>query len=119
MIAAEPAGSPRDLPLTVLSSLIVRFELGAPERARNVDISRATVIARDATGREWIARRNGPESAVFDALPAGTYTLDFNFDASGEPLRTDRTYTVTLGGSTETVTVRVQGRPLRFRSSGG
>jgi len=119
-VVADHTATALDIPLAAISSIVVILEPGAAERARNVDLTRAIVIARDEAGREWIARRTGPLTAIFDALPAGTYTLDFNFTAVGEPLRTDRTYTVTVNGSTtETVTVRVQGRPLRFRNPGG
>jgi len=119
-ILAGPPAVTRDIPLTSTSSVVVTLELGTPERARGVDVSQAIVVARDAAGREWIARRNGAETAIFDALPAGSYTLDFNFATSGEPLRPDRAYTVDVhGNGSQNVTVRVQGRPLRFRTSGG
>jgi len=119
-VIAGHAATARDIPLTAISTVIVTLQLGPAERARSVDVSEAVVIARDETGREWIARRSGPDTALFDALPAGTYTLDFNFSSSGEPLRPDRSYTVTVtGNSTENVIVRLQGRPLRFRDSGG
>jgi hypothetical protein len=113
-------GNSRDgnVALVATTRLEVTLELGAPERARNVDLSAVTVIARDASGREWTGRRIAPEVALFEALPVGSYIIDADFSAMAEPLRVNGNVRIDV---TEGVLARVQlpvaGRPLRFRQN--
>ena len=95
----------------------VTLELGAAERLRNIDMTMATVIARDMSGREWTGRRVGSDVAVFEALPVGTYRIDADFSALVEPLRVSDQEVVVqvVEGKVAKVTLPVAGRPLRFR----
>ncbi len=54
--------------------------------AVDVDLSGIRAAARDASGREWVARMTAPNVASFDALPPGTYTLELDLSAVAEPL---------------------------------
>jgi hypothetical protein len=113
-------GNSRDgnVALVATTRLEVTLEPGAAERARNVDLSAVTVIARDASGREWTGRRVASEVALFEALPVGSYTIDADFSAMAEPLRVNGSIRIDV---TEGVLARVQlpvaGRPLRFRQN--
>ena len=51
-----------------------------------VDLSGLHAIARDASGREWLARMTGASVATFDALPPGIYTLELDLSGVAEPL---------------------------------
>lgn len=108
-----------DVALIPTTNVEVTLALGAAERLRGVNLTNAVVIARDSAGREWAARRPGPESAVFEALPVGIYTIDVNFDAVREPLRVDGAAPIinVTNQSHVRITVPVAGRPLRFRSN--
>ena len=92
-------------------------ELGAAERLRNIDLTMATVIARDAIGREWTGRRVSPDVALFEALPIGTYKIDADFSGIVEPLRVANAEVVVqvAEGNITKVILPIAGRPLRFR----
>ncbi|HET9441050.1 MAG TPA: hypothetical protein VFO52_12810 [Longimicrobiales bacterium] len=104
--------------LVATTRLLVTLELGAAERLRNLDVSGVAVIARDALGREWTARRTSNEQAVFEALPVGRYTIDADFSALTEPLRVTNEVTVeVVEGALAQVKLPIAGRPLRFRQN--
>jgi hypothetical protein len=108
-----------DIALVPTTRVEVTVQLGATERLRNIDISGLIVVARDAQGREWSARRVRDDLATFDALPVGTYTLDADFTALAEPLRVEGgvvTVQVTEG-ITAKVVLQLAGRPLRFKQN--
>ena len=108
----------RDIALVATTRLLVTLELGAAERLRNLDLSKASIVARDAYGREWLARRTSSEQAVFEALPVGRYTVTADFAALSEPLRVEREITVEVReGEAAQVSLQVAGRPLRFRTA--
>jgi hypothetical protein len=44
------------------------------------------VLARHESGRLWVARRSGADSATFDALPPGRYDLQLDLTEVGVPL---------------------------------
>jgi hypothetical protein len=118
MIGDLRGPDPREIPLVPTSSVRVILDLAAPERARGVDLTPTVVIARDALGRQWTARRGSADTAVFDVLPVGDYTLAFDFSGLDEPMRVDGETRLTVRGrGVETVTVQVLGRPLRFRTA--
>jgi hypothetical protein len=78
----------RDIAVGSSLSAEIRFFV-APRssiEAVDVDLSGIRAIARDASGREWVARMTGPTVATFDALPPGTYVLDLDLSAVTEPL---------------------------------
>lgn len=52
----------------------------------DVDLSGMRAVARDASGRQWVARMTGPTVASFEALPPGTYTLELDVTDVAEPL---------------------------------
>jgi hypothetical protein len=105
-----------EIGLVATTRLLVTLELGAAERLRNLDISEVSVIARDATGREWIARRTSPEQHMFEALPVGTYTVTADFSALSEPLRVEQERTIEVRqGELAQARLMIAGRPLRFR----
>jgi hypothetical protein len=81
-----------------------------------VDLSKAHVIARDSTGREWMAKMSGPTTATFESLPVGTYTLDFDLSELSEPLvpRSPLPQLVVSGKEAESVTVTLDPRPIRM-----
>lgn len=114
-------GERRDGSIALVSTtrLEVTLELGAAERVRGVNLSGVTVIARDAYGREWTGRRTGEETAVFEALPVGDYTLDADFTRMAEPLRIDgNPVTVQVReGVSATAKLPIAGRRLRFRQN--
>ncbi|HEY0673919.1 MAG TPA: NEW3 domain-containing protein [Longimicrobiales bacterium] len=104
--------------LVATTRLLVTLELGAAERLRNLDVSGVAVIARDAQGREWTARRTSNEQAVFEALPVGRYTIDADFSALAEPLRVTSEVTVdVVENELAQAKLPVSGRPLRFRQN--
>jgi hypothetical protein len=81
-----------------------------------VDLQKALVIARDAAGREWSARMTGPATATFDALPVGTYTLDFDLSQLTEPLvpRGEVPLLVVDGKVSTSFTITLDPRPIRI-----
>jgi hypothetical protein len=106
-----------DIALTPTTSVEVVLQPGAAERLRNVNLTNVVVMARDEIGRSWIARRTSSETAVFEALPVGSYEIDLDFAALAEPLRIDGpTPRVTVTRETTVrIVVSVSGRPLRFK----
>jgi hypothetical protein len=92
--------------------LILTAENG---RMPTADLTRVSVFARDAQGREWLARRTTHDTAIFDALPIGEYTLDFDFSALAEPLRLRENASFRVSSrSVQQISVPLFGRPLRF-----
>jgi hypothetical protein len=81
-----------------------------------VDLSKAHVIARDSAGREWAAKMSGPTTATFEALPVGTYKLDFDLSELSEPLvpRTPLPPLVVSGTESKSITVTLDPRPIRM-----
>ena len=84
--------------------------------AVEVDLTKAIVIARDASGREWSARMTGPSTATFDALPVGVYTLDFDLTQLSEPLapRGEVPPLVVDGKESGLLTITLDPRPIRM-----
>jgi hypothetical protein len=86
-LVRQTAGSPD---IGVGSSLTAEIHFFVAPRsaieAVEVDLSGMRAIARDAAGREWVARMTGPSVASFDGLPPGSYTLELDLSAIGEPL---------------------------------
>lgn len=109
--------SDHNIALTPTTSVEVVLQPGAAERLRNINLTNVVVMARDEFGRSWTARRTSRETAVFEALPVGSYEIDLDFAALGEPLRIDGpTPRVTVTRETSArIVVSVSGRPLRFK----
>jgi len=81
-----------------------------------VDLSKARVIARDSSGREWAAIMTGPTTATFQSLPVGTYKLDFDLSELSEPLvpRTPIPLLIVTGSESKSITVTLDPRPIRM-----
>ena len=84
--------------------------------AVQVDLSKAHVIARDGAGREWAAVMTGPSTATFQALPVGTYELDFDLSELTEPLvpRGPIPPLVVTDKESKSITVTLDPRPIRM-----
>jgi hypothetical protein len=81
----------------------------------------AVVLARDESGRVWVARRAGHQEAFFDALPSGRYTVELDLGDVKEPLVVVGTlpaFAIRPGAPVPSLEVRVQPRPVRVRELG-
>jgi hypothetical protein len=90
--------------------------------AVEVDLTKAHIIARDSSGREWVATMTGPTTATFQSLPVGTYTLVFDLSELSEPLvpRAPVPTLVVTGKDSTSITVTLDPRPIRmFNPNGG
>jgi hypothetical protein len=81
-----------------------------------IDLAKAHVLARDSVGREWVARMTGPTTATFEALPVGTYTLEFDLSDLTEPLvpRGPVSLLRVSGKDSKSITVTLDPRPIRM-----
>jgi hypothetical protein len=106
--------------LGVMLSTSAEVELVVAPRssfaAVEVDLGKAHIVARDAAGREWAARMTGPSTATFDALPVGTYTLDFDLSELSEPLvpRGPIPPLVVDAKESKSLSITLDGRPIRM-----
>jgi hypothetical protein len=106
--------------LAVSLSTSAEVELVVAQRsgisAVQVDLSKAHVIARDNAGREWAAKMTGPTTATFEALPVGTYKLEFDLSELSEPLvaRAPVPLLIVSGKESRSVTVTLDPRPIRM-----
>ena len=112
-----------DLSVTLSTSAEVEL-IVAPRSgisAVQVDLSKAHVIARDGAGREWGARMTGPTTATFEALPVGTYKLEFDLSELSEPLvpRAPVPLLVVSGKESQSIAVTLDPRPIRLWKGSG
>jgi hypothetical protein len=112
-----------DLSVTLSTSAEVEL-IVAPRSgisAVQVDLSKAHVIARDSAGREWGAKMTGPTTATFEALPVGTYKLEFDLSELSEPLvpRAPVPLLVVSGKDSKSITVTLDPRPIRMWNGSG
>jgi hypothetical protein len=86
-----------------------------------VDLSKAHVIARDSAGGEWEAIMTGPTTATFQALPVGTYKLEFDLSELSEPLvpRGPVPLLIVTGKDSKSITVTLDPRPIRMWNGSG
>lgn len=107
-----------DLGVIPITALDVRIDVAplGDGSVPAVRVGAATFTLRDTTGREWIARADASQRAVFDALPAGRYTITAELDGSSEPLVVDPTPPIDVGGTPgrQHVVVTVRTRPVRI-----
>jgi hypothetical protein len=107
-----------DIALTATTSAEIRFIVAARSGIAgvNVDLSRARVVARDASGHEWPGLMTGPFTATFDGLPAGMYQLEFDFSGLTEPLvpRGPIPQLPVIPGEHAIIPVILDPRPLRI-----
>jgi hypothetical protein len=112
-----------DLGVSLSTSAVVEFVV-APRSgisAVHVDLSKAHIVARDSDGREWSARMTGPTTATFEALPVGSYTLQFDLSELSEPLVPRGTVPplVVSGKESRSITVTLDPRPIRMWNGSG
>jgi hypothetical protein len=111
-------GTSGDIGLAPTTSAEIRFVVAARSGIAGVDVdlSRARVIARDASGREWAARMTGPFTATFDGLPVGRYNLELDFSGLTEPLvpRAPVPLLSIVPGEHPIIPVILDPRPLRI-----
>jgi hypothetical protein len=112
-----------DLGVTLSTSAVVELIVAARSGISDVqvDLSKAHILARDSTGREWASRMTGPTTATFESLPVGTYTLDFDLSELSEPLvaRAPVPLLVVSGKESRSVTVTLDPRPIRMWKGSG
>jgi hypothetical protein len=89
--------------------------------AVQVDLSKAHLIARDSAGGEWAAIMTGPTTATFQALPVGTYKLEFDLSELSEPLvpRGPIPLLIVTGKDSKSITVTLDPRPIRMWNGSG
>jgi NPCBM-associated, NEW3 domain of alpha-galactosidase len=107
-----------DLSVTLSTSAEVELVV-APRSgisAVQVDLAKAHVLARDSAGREWAAKMTGPTTATFEALPVGSYTLEFDLSELSEPLvpRAPTPVLVVSGKDSKSITITLDPRPIRM-----
>ena len=107
-----------DLGVTLSTSAEVELVV-APRSgisAVQVDLTRAHVIARDSTGREWTAIMTGPTTATFQSLPVGSYKLEFDLSELSEPLvpHMPVPLLIVTGKESKSVVVTLDPRPIRM-----
>jgi hypothetical protein len=107
-----------DLSVSLSTSAVVELVV-APRSGISdvqVDLSKAHIIARDSTGREWAAKMTGPTTATFESLPVGSYKLDFDLSELSEPLvaRAPIPVLVVSGKESRSVTITLDPRPIRM-----
>jgi hypothetical protein len=105
-----------------VSSIEIRLTIDPTDSTRipSGDLEKVALVARDSTGRAWVARRPSSGIAVFDALPPGTYAVDVDASESTEPIRLDGespVLRVGVGQSTAPISIMLRPRPLRFAPS--
>jgi hypothetical protein len=81
-----------------------------------IDLSKARIIARDHTGREWNAIMTGPHTASFLSLPVGTYGLELDLSEISEPLvpRAPIPLLIVASPKTKPITVTLDPRPVQI-----
>ncbi|MEO8908946.1 MAG: NEW3 domain-containing protein [Gemmatimonadaceae bacterium] len=107
-----------DLSVTLSTSAEVELVVAPRSGISDVqiDLAKAHVLARDSVGREWAARMTGPSTATFEALPVGTYSLEFDLSELTEPLvpRTPVPVLRVSGKDSKSITVTLDPRPIRM-----
>jgi hypothetical protein len=81
-----------------------------------VDLSGAHIVARDSSGREWMAQMTGPSTATFESLPVGKYALEFDLSDLSEPLvpRAPVPFLMVTGKDSKSITITLDPRPIRI-----
>jgi NPCBM-associated, NEW3 domain of alpha-galactosidase len=114
-VSATRAG---DLGVSLTTAAEIEFVVASRSgiAAVEVDLSDAHVVARDSSGREWMARMTGPRTATFESLPVGKYTLEFDFSDLSEPLvpRAPLPLLMVTGKDSKSITITLDPRPIRI-----
>lgn len=108
-----------DIPVVSVSAVDIRLWNDAADSTRvtEADLAKTIVVARDTTGRVWVARMLPNGVARFDALPPGRYTTSIDFSQAKEPLRVAQAMpSFSTGvGPVAPMPLQVIPRPLRFQ----
>jgi hypothetical protein len=90
-------------------------------RLTPTELSKAIVVAKDASGLRWYARAEPAARFVFDALPLGRYTIEVEQGSLNEPLSVAGSpeLWVRTTSTSEPTTVDVRGRQTRIKVIGG
>jgi hypothetical protein len=108
----------RDIAVGSSLNAEIRFFVAPPSSIEvvQVDLSGIRAIARDASGKEWVARMTGPAIASFEGLPPGNYTLELDVSAVAEPLvpRSPLPSLIVTPFEPSFVTIVLDPRPLRM-----
>jgi hypothetical protein len=79
-------------------------------------LSKLMIVARDSANQPWLARDLGTGAFVFDALPAGHYTLETDVSGIDEPLVVSGSQDFRIDGrASPSVRVTLRGRAVRIR----
>lgn len=121
--ATTMAPSTRAIGAVAVQPLTIELLLDPADQGRVTgDMLRdVEVIARDDAGHEWLARRTSGTSAIFDALPPGTYAIDVDATAVREPLRmaaSPAPVRIRAGSAPAPVRITMRPRQLRFSTPG-
>ena len=83
-------GNRREMAVVAVSPIEVELQQPASDlmQVDSAAWSEIVVLARDETGKVWVARRNGPKLAEFDALPPGNYTIEVDLADLQDKLET-------------------------------
>jgi hypothetical protein len=109
----------RSIGVFAVSAVEVRLVVneGDSTRVSTSDLASIVVVARDTSGRAWLARRASPTLAVFDALPPGVYALEVDPSGSSEPLAVEEAPPPVVAGTLqpiEPVTILLRARSRHF-----
>lgn len=115
---AMQRGNRREVAVIALSPVIIELERSGDDlvRADSTALSVVIVQARDEGGKVWVARRTSAVVAIFDALPAGRYTVQVDVSDVQEKLETRQAQLAfTVGGAASIPHLRIvlYARPVR------
>jgi alpha-galactosidase-like protein len=114
-VSAARAG---DLGISLTTAAEIELVVAARSgiAAVQVDLSDTHIVARDSSGREWMARMTGPTTATFESLPVGKYTLEFDLSDLSEPLvpRAPVPILLVTGKDSKSITITLDPRPIRI-----
>jgi hypothetical protein len=99
-----------------VAPMVVILAVEDPQGIVTTDtLAPAAVVARHESGRMWVARRSGADSATFDALPPGRYSLQLDLTAVAVPLTVVGTLPTFEVGSARPAEIRIVLTPRQLR----
>lgn len=117
---ARQNGDLREIAVVAVSPVEVQLVRSGDElvQSDSTTLAAVVVMAKDADGKYWVARRSSITSAVFDALPPGNYTIEVDLADLQEKLETRQvTHTFLVSGSVAVAPIRLvlYARPLNLK----
>jgi len=114
----DASAASRDIGVLPTAGLEIRVTVAGPTGGSpsNVRLGVATIVLRDSSGREWLARTDRTGQALFDALPPGRYEVEIDVSEATELLLIDRLPALEVRASTERQHLEVvaRTRPIRM-----